>query len=336
MNITFLIGNGFDVGMGMHSKFSDYFPIYIEDSKDKVKSLKDFADEIAEDEEKWSVFEKQLGVYTNKFSLETKYELIEQVQDFELGFIDYLKKEEEHLDIENIQNFSYNFSKALSDFYLNDNLPYGSAEAIKNVFSGNKSSAHNYNFINFNYSNVLDRCLLTVENGVVKKRSVGGNEKKDIIKENVHVHGKYGVYPMMGVNDSSQISNKELAKDTEFISNFVKPLINERIRMGFHAKAKKLIDESTIICVYGMALGETDKIWWKNIVNWLVTNSTRHLVIFDYDEEYTMNSQFAWIKKENTYINKLGNLSGVSVESVRSRIHLAVHKNIFSIEELSK
>ena len=72
MNITFLIGNGFDVGMGMHSKFSDYFPIYIEDSKDKVKSLKDFADEIAEDEEKWSVFEKQLGVYTNKFSLETK------------------------------------------------------------------------------------------------------------------------------------------------------------------------------------------------------------------------------------------------------------------------
>ena len=253
-----------------------------------------------------------------------------------MGFIDYLKKEEEHLDIENIQNFSYNFSKALSDFYLNDNLPYGSAEAIKNVFSGNKSSAHNYNFINFNYSNVLDRCLLTVENGVVKKRSVGGNEKKDIIKENVHVHGKYGVYPMMGVNDSSQISNKELAKDTEFISNFVKPLINERIRMGFHAKAKKLIDESTIICVYGMALGETDKIWWKNIVNWLVTNSTRHLVIFDYDEEYTMNSQFAWIKKENTYINKLGNLSGVSVESVRSRIHLAVHKNIFSIEELSK
>lgn len=35
MNITFLIGNGFDVGMGMKSRFSDFFPKYCADSIDK-------------------------------------------------------------------------------------------------------------------------------------------------------------------------------------------------------------------------------------------------------------------------------------------------------------
>ncbi len=336
MNITFLIGNGFDVGMGMHSKFSDYFPIYIEASKDKKKSLKDFADEIAEDEEKWSVFEKQLGVYTEKFSLETKDDLIEQVQDFELGFIQYLKEQEKILDIENIENFSERFKKALSDFYLNGNLPVGSAEAVRKIFSGNSVNAYNYYFINFNYSNVLDRCLKTIQDGVVKKRKVGNSELIDKIKDNVHVHGKYGVYPMMGVNDASQILNKELAKDSEFLSYFVKPNFNKRIRMRFQTNAQKIIDDSSIICVYGMALGETDKMWWKYIVDWLTKSSTRQLILFDYDPKYTMDSQFTWIRKEDSYIKKLADLSGYNVESIRERIHLAVHKNIFSIEELSK
>ena len=28
VKITFLIGNGFDVGVGMNSRFKDFFPIY--------------------------------------------------------------------------------------------------------------------------------------------------------------------------------------------------------------------------------------------------------------------------------------------------------------------
>lgn len=42
MNITFFIGNGFDVGMGLHSKFSDYFPRYIEESANKNKIIRRF------------------------------------------------------------------------------------------------------------------------------------------------------------------------------------------------------------------------------------------------------------------------------------------------------
>ena len=89
----------------------------------------------------------------------------------------------------------------------------------------------------------------------------------------------------------------------------------------------------TIICVYGMSLGATDKKWWHNILSWLNNNGERQLVIFDYDNKYTQSNQFNWLEKEDALIDKLSQYStGVDVEKLRSRIHIAVHKNIFEID----
>lgn len=72
MNITFMIGNGFDVGLGLRSKFSDYFPVYIDESKGKDETLSPLAKEIELNQEEWSYFEKKMGEYTGKFTKETK------------------------------------------------------------------------------------------------------------------------------------------------------------------------------------------------------------------------------------------------------------------------
>lgn len=72
MNITFLIGNGFDVGMGLKSKFSDYFPIYIEESKEKDNSIKALADDIEINRAEWSYFEKKLVNTLRSFRLKIK------------------------------------------------------------------------------------------------------------------------------------------------------------------------------------------------------------------------------------------------------------------------
>ena len=53
MNITFLIGNGFDVGVGMRSKFKDFFPQYIDKSKTKEKDIQHLAIEIERECEKY-------------------------------------------------------------------------------------------------------------------------------------------------------------------------------------------------------------------------------------------------------------------------------------------
>lgn len=53
MNITFLIGNGFDVGMGMKSRFSDFFPKYCAESVDKEESLRALSKDIEEHQDDW-------------------------------------------------------------------------------------------------------------------------------------------------------------------------------------------------------------------------------------------------------------------------------------------
>ena len=68
-------------------------------------------------------------------------------------------------------------------------------------------------------------------------------------------------------------------------------------------------------------------------MNWLKGSGVRHLLIFDYDEKYTTSTPFDWLEKENKIIEKFAKYSGLSIttiESLRPRIHIAVHKNIFS------
>ena len=334
MKVTFLIGNGFDIGMGMRSKFSDYFPIYIAQSKNKKISLKGLADHIAQNEDNWSYFERQLGHYTNEFMLETKKVFVDQVKDFEKGFMVYLKGQEKKLSFENNQKIAHRMIDALLTFYSDNNLPRQSAQDISKIYSLFSKESITYNFINFNYTSVLKKCMDTIPQNIVCKRKISNNEYVDKIGQIVHVHGYSDKYPIMGVNDASQISNKELATDDRFVRYIVKPVINQRLRQNNDTDADKLIAESTIICIYGMSLGETDKQWWNKILAWLHNNTNRQLIIFEYDEQFTMTTQFDRIEKEDAILDKLAeynNNSIIAVEKLRSRIHIAVHKNIFQM-----
>ena len=67
MKITFLIGNGFDVGLGLKSKFKDFFPTYVKWSEHKSAKIKQLSLKIGEDFETWADFELQMGQYTNEF-----------------------------------------------------------------------------------------------------------------------------------------------------------------------------------------------------------------------------------------------------------------------------
>lgn len=334
MKVTFLIGNGFDIGIGMRSKFSDYFPVYISQSKNKKISLKGLADHIAQNEDNWSYFERQLGHYTNEFILETQKIFVDQVKDFEKGFMVYLKGQEKKLSFENNQMIAHRMIDALLTFYSDNNLPRQSVQDISKIYSILSKENITYNFINFNYTSVLKKCLDTIPQKIVCKRKISNNEYVDKIGQIVYVHGCSDKYPIMGVNDASQISNKELATDDRFVRYIVKPVLNQCLRQNNDTDADKLIEESTIICIYGMSLGETDKQWWNKILVWLHNNPNRQLIIFDYDEQYTMTTQFDRIEKEDAILDKLAeynNNSTIAVEKLRPRIHIAVHKNIFQM-----
>lgn len=332
MKITFLIGNGFDVGVGMNSRFKDFFPIYEAKSRTKDRRIKMLSDEIDGNYETWADFESALGKYTLKFTKETKQDFLDQLKDFEEEFIEYLKLQEEMLSFDDEKTISEHMINALRGFYEGGNLASESRMALANLYANHVSEDHTYNFINFNYTDVLVKCLKTISQDIVSKRKHNG-ERTDRIGRVVHVHGKSDQHPIIGVNDVGQIENKELAGNLRFTRLVVKPSLNKSLRHGNDSAATEVLNQSTIICVYGMSLGATDKKWWNYILSWLNNNGERQLVIFDYDNKYTQSNQFSWLEKEDSLIDRLSQYStGVDVEKLRSRIHIAVHKNIFEMD----
>ena len=336
MNITFFIGNGFDIGMGINSKFKDFYPIYQAQSLEKEDRIRMLSENIKSDYDTWSDFETALGKYTSKFDIDNKQDFIDQAKDFERDFVDYLKVQEGMLSFSNTKEISNTIVKALTQYYYNGNLPVESANVFSKIYTSHNRENHNYYFINFNYTQTLKKCISTLENNIVSKRKYGNSaECVDRIIKIVDIHGQIGLNPIIGVNDTEQIENKALAKDRRFTRYIVKPTLNQLLRNGNDAAAEEVIAQSNIICIYGMSLGATDKKWWNAILAWLSKSTERQLVFFDYDKNYSNADQFGRLEKEDSLIDKLVkyNISNnVDVEALRPRIHIAINKNIFEMD----
>lgn len=333
MQITFLIGNGFDIGLGMKSRFSDFFPVYIQQAEGKEKTLKDFAKEIDEHCEEWSYFEEQLGKYSSKFTMDNKDVMREQVTDFSVQFTQYLSEEEEKLNFDDDKINSI-MAKALVNFYSLDKLAKGAHEAVTETMKKNPSHSRMYNFLSFNYTECLEKCLAHFNERIVQQRNVAGIEVKDCIGEILHIHGKVNECPIMGVNDKSQIENESLAEDEEFTSLFVKPEANFELKTQAERDGRQVIDNSDIICVYGMSLGKTDKLWWKKLIEWLNKDVKHQLVIFLYDGKSSEKTQFGIINRRRRTLSTLREYSEYQADDfdkLRQRIHFAINKNIFEM-----
>lgn len=335
MNITFLIGNGFDIGVGMKSKFKDFFPVYILRSKQKEYEIKQLSIEIGDDFETWANFELQMGKYTEKFDPSERQKILDQFRDFEMEFMQYLSAEEEKLSFSNTSLISSTMLSALKNFYSTGNLRNKSHEDILNVFRRKTVEKRTYNFISFNYTFVLEKCLKTIPDRIIETRKVGASTLKDSVGKIVYVHGTRTDGPIMGVCEPSQIANQELANNNRFLQSFVKPRINIAHRNNQDGDATNLISKSSIICIYGMSLGATDKNWWQKILFWLKQNTDHQLVIFNYDPTFSTTSQFDWIDKENSILDKLASYDDtkqIDMEALLQRIHIAVNKNIFAVD----
>ena len=112
----------------------------------------------------------------------------------------------------------------------------------------------------------------------------------------------------------------------------IKPLMNKAIKHGNDTNATNMIKSSDIICVYGMSLGETDKKWWKLLIEWLSGNSRRQLVVYDYDSKYNDVTPYEWMEKEDNIINKFKKYcsdTNINDENFRPRIHISINMNLF-------
>lgn len=331
MNITFLIGNGFDIGLGLKTKYEDFYKEYCVINNDDNNNIKNFKEILKKRNNEndfnivdWSDFELAFGLHSRDFSIHEKELYIERFEDFVYKFNEYLEKEEAKLDYSNEVIIVETMEKAINTYF---HIRNDDRHEIEKIYNSMKSKRI-YNFISFNYTRSIDNCANIISNKWKENTNKG-------VGKCVHIHGYIDANMIMGVNDASQIVVEEFSKDNNIINTIVKPKQNIDSRTGYEREVIPLIRNSDIICIYGMSIGATDKKWWNIISHWLAGNYTRKLVILLYDKEYNPRFTFNQLKIINRVVDRFlsySDLSDNKIDDIRSRICVGVNHNVFSMQ----
>lgn len=338
MKITFLVGNGFDISCGLKVSYSSFYKWYLKQRKSEKEHINKFREEIAEDiaqgKENWSDFELGFGKYTSHFTINTVNDFIDCYEDAHQNLMKYLQTEEDKFDYSLDSEAVLNFEKGLMHFY--SELSSEDYQTITEMLQKDKNGMHSINFISFNYTDVLDRILNSIADYPYSHVSFDEKNYECIINPEVlHVHGKIDYYPIFGVNDETQITQKELLSTSNFPILMIKPESANAAREEWRKKALHVISESQIICIFGMSIGETDAIWFSTVITWLKSNINRHLIIFWYTSNPS-NDKLIWRRKqsEKEARNKILNFANPAERNaISNRIHVVENtKSVLQIE----
>lgn len=293
MNITFMIGNGFDLNLGLKTKFTDFYETYFKSELDRdvPESVKNFIQLVLKDKEKfgnmdkWSDFEKAFAENIQG----TVDDVGEILEDFTVQFAEYLKKEEEKCNYSdgNIINgfseflcLSFNFLKLRDKTILKEFID----EKSKEVF--------NTKFINFNYTDTLDNLIMKMleyfNSNVEVDVEVDDPEyyhktyKYKFGHKSVHIHGNLTSDIVIGVDSKDQF--KHQITGIKMIEDYaVKSTINlnsgNEYRDNYYIR---VVGQSDIIYMYGLSLGKTDKSHWDVISDWIKAAESHKLIYFAY------------------------------------------------------
>ena len=267
MNILFLIGNGFDLNLGMNTRYSDFCEYYqtVDSQSNYVNKLKN---NISKDLKNWSDLELALGEYTENINSQTEFDTA--FEDIGGKLSDYLEKEERKLD------FSKLDGKGIYDYLAFPEKSLPQADQNKIISFKNKWKNHQWNvkIITFNYTR-------TIENLVGDKQiQIGTHHNTPTILQGIeHIHGYANDRRIMGVNDVSQIRNISFHENQDILEALVKPKCNQAQRHAIDDLCRRQISESNLICIFGSSIGDTDNLWWALIGKQLKKECI--LIIFD-------------------------------------------------------
>lgn len=334
MNITFMIGNGFDIKMGLKSKYSDIYQVYTSDNNTNNNSIiQKFKEVLRKDSpkyENWSDFEKAMGEHAKDFENQDDY--VRCIRDFRNTMQNCLSKEQEDFQKKfskmNKEELYKVFYNSLYNFYdLETKNTINAIEKMKN-----EENRFQFSFLNFNYTNVLDTFIEYFKE-INRKYFV------DIFKNSIHVHGTLDDNIVLGVDNEGQLyANFEITDSVR--RTFVKPFFNENTDIQKIQTAKFIINSSNIICVYGMSLGDTDQTWKNLIVKWLLDDDSHLLFYFKYPpSDIPKQYRDEILDKEDELKDELIDILKTDdhkdLTPVINQIHIPVIKDLFDISYVS-
>jgi hypothetical protein len=271
MKIVYIIGNGFDINLGLKTRYCNFYDYYkaVTTDIEKVKFLKEA---ISKEFKTWSDLEIGLGEYTSK--LTTLQEFDEIYEDIRDELAKYIEQQETSFDFSQIdgEKIRMDFCFPEKDLPLSDRQ---SIEAYKNKW---EKQHWEVRIITLNYTRSLEK-IVQPENSLL-----GIHDSYQVqLKCIEHLHGFHDERMILGVNDISQITNETFRDNLDIIETFVKPKSNLASKYTVETKCENYINHADLICIFGASIGDTDKIWWELIGEQV--KEGKRLIIFVKSEE---------------------------------------------------
>ena len=332
MNILFIIGNGFDLRLGLPTSYPDFLKYY-EEQKPKHNMegedlKKYFLDTMKkkrnEGDDTWRDLEIALGDFTSHLTDKTQF--LGFYRDINLSLVDYLSDIEERANPTFTNEQSEHLIQSLLTPY--NYLNNREKELFKKYLSGNLYAS----IISFNYTSFLETlCKDYIEVGVDYNRPdvplYSGYFRLNQIK---HIHGRLTEKSiLLGVDNEEQIANENFRLDEDILDVMIKPRGNENIGSLIESTCQYLIKEADIIYIFGSSLGETDKTWWTAIKE-RFSNSQVIILYFVHDKNARsiLSTEMSFKRSARQQLVTALGLKG-SEADYRDRIFIALNTDMF-------
>lgn len=334
MQVTFLIGNGFDLNLGLKTRYTDfYFPYSVAPEFDTTDlDILQFKTHLSEDYSHWADFEQALGKHTKEPPLNEQDTLRKCLQDFKRQFAKYLRAEEDRIDFNACaDDMAKGFASCV--FSHLDYLQPQPQNAIRAAFSAPnymQTRSDTYHILTFNYTTVIDRLASHIDASDFPRSSLG---------QVIHVHGTHTAGMIMGVDSLDQVANPGLFTSPRQQRLLLKPLVNQQSGPDSDRRAWNCIRNSNEICIFGMSLGVTDAIWWRRIGKWLTEKPIRQLVIFSRNHNLDPLLPESILDHQDSVQDRFFKQTEIPPENwddFRDRVHIALNSDIFNLNPVFK
>lgn len=336
MNVLYLIGNGFDLRLGLPTRYADFLEYYkgqtpqLGDGRSQreeaIKKYKErFFAEMAEregrGEEQWKDLEIALGEFTTAFG------------DDADGFCDFY--EDMNRSLETYLSPWNSFEPTPEEVEkFREDLTYPYCYLKRNeqreVSPYTWGGEWKVDVISFNYTSSFE-CLSQVALPVGERYFPDSGGHLIVYQGVKYIHGKLGEGGLLlGVNHSEQVFNELYRKNDDVADLLLKPQANEGRGTLVDEECLSLIAGADVICLFGLSLGPTDQMWWTAIKKRFLDNSEVILLYFHYDPAADSALKFDRRKERQArqhLIDALG-LEGNQKE-YDDRIFVAINSDIF-------
>jgi hypothetical protein len=331
MQVTFLIGNGFDLNLGLRTRYTQFYRHYLKDPAFATEDpeILQFKNLFCQDirYSHWADFERALGRHTVQPPLDKPDSLRSCLKDFKRCFSQYLRREEERIDFASCgYEMAEKFSESLHS-HLTHLEPrfFGIIQVALPLHERTE-----FHILDFNYTTVIDRIA-----GFLTPDMFGTDSLESVI----HVHGTHSSGMILGVDSLDQVANPALFTDPRQQRILLKPLLNQQSGQGNDQTAWDCIKSSEEVCIFGMSLGETDATWWLRLGMWLEVSSRHQLLIFsrnsDLDPLYPEDILDYQDKIRDRFLSYTDISSGRR-KFFRDRIHVVTSSDIFDLAPVLK